>query len=62
MGHVAIFPAAKIPDHRQVSMTSMFMTSDAKLWWRIHTEDDDNDGCPTMKIWDALRKELRDQF
>ncbi|RVW59557.1 Retrovirus-related Pol polyprotein from transposon 297 [Vitis vinifera] len=34
------FKAAHIPDGEKVSITSMYLTSDAKLWWRTRMEDD----------------------
>lgn len=34
------FVAANIPEDRQVSMASMHLTGDAKLWFRTRTEED----------------------
>ena len=33
------FKATHIPDG-EVSITTMYLTSDAKLWWRTRMEDD----------------------
>jgi adenine C2-methylase RlmN of 23S rRNA A2503 and tRNA A37 len=38
----------------------MYLSGDAKLWWR--TWEDDDSGRPKITTWEALRKELRDQF
>lgn len=38
----------KIPNHRQASMVNMFITRDAKLWWIILIEDDENVGHPKI--------------
>ena len=34
MGHGAFFKAAHVPDGEMVSITSMYLFGDAKLWWR----------------------------
>ncbi|RVW42477.1 hypothetical protein CK203_087838 [Vitis vinifera] len=34
------FKAAHVPDGEKVSITSMYLTGDAKLWWRTRMEDD----------------------
>ena len=34
------FKAAHIPNGEKVSITNMYLTSDAKLWWRTRMEDD----------------------
>lgn len=40
-------------------MPSIFLTGDTKLGWRT---DDENEGCPKIVTWEAMRGELRDQF
>ena len=40
------FRAAHIPDAEKVSITSMYLTGDAKLWWRTRMEDDVESGRP----------------
>lgn len=55
------FRVAKIPHHRQVSMSSMFVTRDVKLWRRTSTEDNENSSCHKIETCEAL-KELGDQF
>ena len=34
------FIAARIPVGEQVTITTMYLTSDAKLWWRTRSSDD----------------------
>ena len=34
------FKAAHVPDGEKVSITSMYLTGDAKLWWRTRMEDE----------------------
>ena len=56
------FTAAKVPEDRQVSMASMFMTGDAKLWYRCRAEEDEAAGRHRIETWEFLKKELREQF
>ncbi|XP_050365423.1 uncharacterized protein LOC126783937 [Argentina anserina] len=56
------FIAAHIPIHEQVSITSMYLAGDAKLWWRTRTQDDMNVGRPRIEEWNNLKKELKVQF
>ena len=52
--------AAHIPDGEKVSITSMNLTGDAKLWWRTTMEDDAESGRPQINTWETLKKELKD--
>lgn len=56
------FKAAHIPESEKVSITSMYLNGDAKLWWRTRLEDGANAGRPPIDVWKDLKKELRDQF
>ncbi|XP_062075806.1 uncharacterized protein LOC133779926 [Humulus lupulus] len=56
------FRAARIPDSKRVSITNMYLQGDAKLWCSTRMEDDANAGQPTIKTWEVLKKELKDQF
>lgn len=56
------FVAAHILDREKVTITSMYLTEDAKLWWRTRTEDDVSAGRPKIETWAVLKKELKDQF
>ena len=56
------FKAACIPEGEKVTMTSMYLAGDAKLWWRSRVDDDEDSGRPRIDTWEMLKKELRDQF
>ena len=40
----------------------MYLTGDAKLWWRTRSSDDAAAGRPKIEIWEILKKEQKDQF
>ncbi|KAG8374924.1 hypothetical protein BUALT_Bualt10G0046200 [Buddleja alternifolia] len=52
------FQAAKISDLEKVSITNMYLASDAKLWWRTHISANRY----KIEKWDALKHELKDHF
>ncbi|CAL9000421.1 unnamed protein product [Prunus brigantina] len=56
------FKAAKIPDAERVSVTSMYLAGDAKLWWRTRAQEVSSGGRPAIEEWVVLKKELRAQF
>ena len=56
------FSVACIPTNEQIMITSMYLSGDAKLWWRTRTNDDVAIGRPWINTWEMLKKELRDQF
>lgn len=56
------FAAARIPDVEQVTFTSMYLSGDAKLWWRTRMSDDASTGRPRIDSWERLKKEMKDQF
>ncbi|KAL0452904.1 UNVERIFIED_CONTAM: hypothetical protein Slati_1268500 [Sesamum latifolium] len=58
----AYFQAARIPDDENVSITSMYLTGDAKLWWRTRLSNDASANREKIETWDVLKKELKDQF
>ncbi|TYK30023.1 uncharacterized protein E5676_scaffold587G00330 [Cucumis melo var. makuwa] len=45
----------------KVTLATMHMSEDAKLWWRSRYIDI-HEGCCTIDSWDALKKEVRLQF
>ena len=51
-----------MPSQEMVMITSMYLSGDAKLWWRTHVEDDANAGRGKIDLWKALKKELKNQF
>ncbi|VFQ93371.1 unnamed protein product [Cuscuta campestris] len=56
------FKAAKIPEGEKVSIASMYLMGDAKLWWRGRVIDDANSGRMGIESWEGLKKELKTQF
>ena len=56
------FSAARIPVGEQATITTMYLTSDVKLWWWTRTSDDVAAGRPRIERWEILKKELKDQF
>lgn len=56
------FKAVRVPDAEKVSVTSIYLSVDAKLWWHTRLDDDSSLGRPLIDAWDALKKELKDQF
>ncbi|KAG8371445.1 hypothetical protein BUALT_Bualt13G0088300 [Buddleja alternifolia] len=57
----AYFQAARVPDSKKVSITSMYLMSDTKLWWRSRLSDV-NANREKIETWKALKQELKDQF
>ena len=56
------FQATRVSEREQVTITSMYLFGDAKLWWRGRINDDACAGRPRIETFDVLKKELRDQF
>ena len=48
-------------DDIKVTVASMYLIDDAKLWWRTKVQDIENGLC-TIDSWEDLKRELRDQF
>lgn len=40
----------------------MYLSGDAKLWWRARLSDDASVNRDKISTWDSLKKELKDQF
>ncbi|KAL3505960.1 hypothetical protein ACH5RR_031342 [Cinchona calisaya] len=53
------FKAAAVPEEEKVSITSMYLAGDAKLWWRTRVSDDT---VPQISTWVGLKTELKRQF
>ena len=51
------FTAARVPDADMLNITTMYLTGDAKLWWRTRNADDINTALPRIDMWDKLIKE-----
>ena len=56
------FIAAQILVGEQVTITTLYLTGDAKLWWRTISSDNVATGRPKIERWEILKKELKDQF
>jgi hypothetical protein len=56
------FGVARIEADEQVNITAMYLSGDAKLWWRTRIKDDLNAGRPKIDTWDRLKQELKEQF
>jgi hypothetical protein len=56
------FGVAKIGANEQVNIAAMYLSGDAKLWWRTRIKEDLNAGRPRIDTWDRLKQELKEQF
>ncbi|XP_070019936.1 uncharacterized protein [Nicotiana sylvestris] len=57
------FHAIRVQDETEkVTLTSMYLSEDAKLWWRTRVAEDESLGRPKIESWERLKKELKDQF
>lgn len=56
------FNTAYCPEHEKITIISMYLMGDAKLWWRTKLQDDENSDIPRIDMWEWLKKELKDQF
>ncbi|RVW77248.1 hypothetical protein CK203_043295 [Vitis vinifera] len=50
------FSVACIPTNEQIMITSMYLSGDAKLWWRTRTNDDVAIGRPWINTWEMLKR------
>ena len=42
------FTAARVPDADKLNITTMYLTGDAKIWWRTRNADDVSVGRPRI--------------
>ncbi|XP_074373828.1 uncharacterized protein LOC141714196 [Apium graveolens] len=56
------FRDAHIDVVEQVSITSMYLVGDAKLWWQTRTHGDASMDRPEITTFEALKRELKEQF
>ncbi|XP_075086298.1 uncharacterized protein LOC142169005 [Nicotiana tabacum] len=56
------FQAAHVRDEDKVTITTMYLVDDGKLWWRMRVADDVSAGRPKIDSWEGLEKRLKDQF
>ena len=45
----------------KVSMATMYLSGDAKVWWRIKYDDMQHGRC-VIATWDDLKREIKTQF
>ena len=50
------------PVGEQVTITTMYFSGNAKLWWWTRSSDDAAVGRPKIERWEILKKELKNQF
>ena len=62
MGHGVVFEVAHIPPREQVTLTTMYLSGDMRLWWRTRLNDNAKLRRPRTSTWETLKKELKDQF
>ncbi|KAH7839969.1 hypothetical protein Vadar_010755 [Vaccinium darrowii] len=53
------FLATHVLEGERVTITAMYLTGDAKLWWRTQSKGEVR---PKIETWESLKKELREQF
>ncbi|XP_070045739.1 uncharacterized protein [Nicotiana tomentosiformis] len=56
------FLAARVPNDEKVTITPMYLTDDAKVWWRTRVVEAESAGLPKIETWETLKKELKSQF
>ncbi|XP_075087838.1 uncharacterized protein LOC142169816 [Nicotiana tabacum] len=56
------FQAARVPDDEKVTITPMYLTNDAKVWWRTRVIEVESVGLPKIGTWEMMKKELKSQF
>ncbi|KAL2934734.1 MAGUK p55 subfamily member 7, partial [Bienertia sinuspersici] len=49
-------------ESQKVDVAAMFLSDDAKLWWRSRCESDRAAGLPPIETWEGVKGELRRQF
>ncbi|KAH0633003.1 hypothetical protein KY284_035789 [Solanum tuberosum] len=56
------FIAAHVRDEDRVSITTIYLVDDAKLWWCTRMVEQVSVEHPKIDSWELLKKELKDQF
>ncbi|KAL0411018.1 UNVERIFIED_CONTAM: hypothetical protein Slati_3691500 [Sesamum latifolium] len=56
--HTPSSKIARVPNVEKVSITSMYLMGDVKLWWRTRPSDDVSANHDKILTWDVLKKEL----
>ncbi|XP_075111676.1 uncharacterized protein LOC142181907 [Nicotiana tabacum] len=57
------FHVIRVQDEiEKVTLTSMYLSEDVKLWWRTRVAINESLGRPKIESWERFKKELKDQF
>ncbi|XP_069145968.1 uncharacterized protein [Solanum lycopersicum] len=56
------FTAARVPNAVKLSIITMYLMGDAKLWWRTQNANDVSASRPRIDTWNKLIKEMCGQF
>ncbi|XP_070039867.1 uncharacterized protein [Nicotiana tomentosiformis] len=57
------FHAIRVQNEKEnVTLNNMYLSEDAKLWWRTRVAEDERMGRPKIESWEWLKKELKDRF
>uniref|UniRef100_A0A803N8T0 Retrotransposon gag domain-containing protein n=1 Tax=Chenopodium quinoa TaxID=63459 RepID=A0A803N8T0_CHEQI len=56
------FRVAHVPDHDKVSVATMYLAGDAKLWWRSRVELDRSTRRNPIQEWAVLKREFKSQL
>ena len=56
------FTVAMVPKTYKLNINTVYLTGDAKLWWRTPNVDDVCFGRPRIETWYKLMKEICDKF
>ncbi|TMX04596.1 hypothetical protein EJD97_006977 [Solanum chilense] len=53
------FKAAKVQDAEKVSVATMYLCDDAKVWWNTRVVKVEGLNLPQIETWEMLKKELK---
>lgn len=56
------FYVSYMRDEDKVTITTIYLVDDAKLWWHTRIAADVSTGRPKIDFWKGLNKKLKDQF
>lgn len=55
------FMTARVSEVEKVSITTMYLGGDAKMWWRSHLSNNVSVNRDLINTWDVLTRDLKDQ-
>jgi len=59
--HYFKFKATHIVDKDKLTVATMFLSGDAKMWW-TRSKDDKDSGRDLITTWEDMKKEICNQF